>query len=81
MKIKGALIDKCQELIKSFNPVTHSIDTHVSEYLGDVTEKVGSFEILLHIMIYFVAGKCFHSAGCLWMVQGTKSIGSKLDTG
>ena len=39
-KIKGTLIDKCQELIKSFNPVTHSIDTHVAEHLGDVTEKV-----------------------------------------
>ena len=38
-KIKGSIIDKCQELIKSFNPVTHSIDTHVEEILGDTKSK------------------------------------------
>lgn len=34
------MIAKCQELLKSFNPVTHSIDTHCLEALGDVHAAV-----------------------------------------
>lgn len=34
---KGYIVAKCEELIKNFNPVTHSIDTHCYQYLGDVT--------------------------------------------
>ena len=36
---KGYIIQKCLELIKCFNPVTHSIDTHCLHHLGDVTAK------------------------------------------
>jgi hypothetical protein len=38
--LKGELIDKCHELIKSFNPVTHSIDSHVTDAIGDPKAKV-----------------------------------------
>ena len=36
---KANIIDKCQDLIKSFNPVTHSIDTHIDEAIGDTKSK------------------------------------------
>ena len=42
-RIKASMIDKCQELIKSFNPVTHSIDTHVNENLGNTKAKVRQY--------------------------------------
>eukprot|EP01035_Chromulina_nebulosa_P027880 gene27880-36726_t len=32
----GWMVSKCQELIRTFNPVTHSVDTHCLEALGDV---------------------------------------------
>ncbi len=28
----------CEKLLKTYNPVTHSIDTHCLEQLGDVTK-------------------------------------------
>ena len=37
---KGWMIKKCEELMRSFNPVTHSIDTHCLENLGDVKKPV-----------------------------------------
>lgn len=35
---KEYIISKCVELIRSFNAVTHSIDTHVGDQLGDVSK-------------------------------------------
>lgn len=32
---KAALIKACEELIKSFNPKTVTLDTHAAEVLGD----------------------------------------------
>lgn len=37
---KQSIIGRCEDLIRSFNPVTHSIDTHCAEVLGDVTLPV-----------------------------------------
>ena len=37
----GALITQSLEIMKSFNPVTHSIDTHIMDKLGD-TSKPGT---------------------------------------
>lgn len=34
---KAQVIKKCEELIRSFNPVTHSIDTHCLQHLGDTS--------------------------------------------
>ena len=31
---KVEVIKKCEEYIKSYNPITHSIDTHVNEQLS-----------------------------------------------
>ncbi|KAJ1428363.1 hypothetical protein B484DRAFT_395966 [Ochromonadaceae sp. CCMP2298] len=31
-----SVLARCEDLIKTFNPVTHSIDTHCAEVLGDV---------------------------------------------
>lgn len=31
---KGRAIKRCEDLIRSYNPVTHSIDTHCSHHLG-----------------------------------------------
>jgi hypothetical protein len=36
----ASIIAQCEAIIKSFNPVTHSIDTHVLDVLGDVTLPV-----------------------------------------
>ena len=36
----GWMVSKCQELIRTFNPVTHSVDTHCQEALGDVKSPV-----------------------------------------
>lgn len=35
-----SVIEKCENIIKSFNPITHSIDTHITDILGDVTSAV-----------------------------------------
>lgn len=34
------MILKCIDMIKTFNPVTHSIDTFVLEQIGDTTSNV-----------------------------------------
>jgi len=34
------VIGLCQEIIKSFNPKTHSIDSHCFEKLGDTSKPV-----------------------------------------
>ena len=38
----GWMVSKCQDLIRTFNPVTHSVDTHCLEALGDVKSPVSS---------------------------------------
>ena len=38
----GWMVSKCQELIRTFNPVTHSVDTHCLEALGDVKSPVST---------------------------------------
>lgn len=40
------MIAKCQEIIKNFNPVTHSVDTICLEHLGDVNLPTSSPENL-----------------------------------
>lgn len=40
---KRNLISACEELIRSYNPITHSIDTHLLEKLGDVSQPVTKF--------------------------------------
>jgi len=35
---KEYIIQQCEKLIRSYNPTTHSIDTHAKEQLGDVTK-------------------------------------------
>lgn len=58
MKQKGPdknkfIIDKCMELIKIFNPVTHSIDTLCLEHLGDVTSPDAKPEnVLIQQIVY-----------------------------
>jgi hypothetical protein len=39
---KIEIVRKCEELIRSYNPITHSIDTHVNESLAKKS-KVFSF--------------------------------------
>ena len=36
---KSQCIAKCEALIRSFNPVTHSIDTHLTEHLGNTSSS------------------------------------------
>ena len=38
----GWMVSKCQELIRTFNPVTHSVDTHCLEALGDIKSPVST---------------------------------------
>lgn len=42
------IISKCIELIRTFNPVTHSIDTFIAEKLGNASKPVS--HIFIHIM-------------------------------
>ena len=42
----ASIIAQCQAIIKSFNPVTHSIDTHVLDVLGDVTLPVSDLLVI-----------------------------------
>jgi hypothetical protein len=37
---KRDLIQASLELIKSYNPVTHSVDTHLMDKLGDLSRPV-----------------------------------------
>jgi hypothetical protein len=37
---KSYVISKCIELIRTFNPVTHSIDTFIAEKLGSTSKPV-----------------------------------------
>ena len=39
---KVEIIKKCEELIRSFNPITHSVDSHVQDHLSGKT-KVNNF--------------------------------------
>jgi hypothetical protein len=41
MATKNEVIKKCEELIRTFNSITHSIDTHVQDHLA-VKSKVGA---------------------------------------
>lgn len=78
-----SVIQACDDLIRSFNPVTHSIDTHCSDALGDVTSPVclctcGSTDNSLSgnitIDVFFSAdrkaGERSNSANCVRLVQG-----------
>lgn len=38
------IISKCVELIRTFNPVIYSIDTFVTEHLGDTSKPVSYSE-------------------------------------
>ncbi len=74
-----SIIQGCAGLIKSFNPVTHSIDTHCSDFLGDCTSPVSlcnlgfvpgirDFIINIYVLECQCRG-CLNAADCLWMVQ------------
>lgn len=58
MKPKGPdpnkqIVDKCIEMIRTFNPVTHSIDTWCLEHLGDVTSPDAKPEnVLIQQIVY-----------------------------
>jgi hypothetical protein len=43
------VIQSCVDIIRSFNPVTHSVDTHCAEILGDVTSQVKQISFPFHI--------------------------------
>mmetsp|Transcript_2179 Transcript_2179/g.3419 ORF Transcript_2179/g.3419 Transcript_2179/m.3419 type:complete len:787 (+) Transcript_2179:73-2433(+) len=50
---KKSPIERCEDLIRTFNPVTHSIDTHITEALGDVTKADAKPEdILIQQVVY-----------------------------
>lgn len=49
----ASIIAQCQAIIKSFNPVTHSIDTHVLDVLGDVTLPV-SDSLVIGSLVAFI---------------------------
>jgi hypothetical protein len=36
----GGIISICIDVIRTFNPVTHSVDTHCTDKLGDVFSQV-----------------------------------------
>ena len=47
------IVATCEKIIKSFNPVTHSVDTHCLEVLGDVTKPDATPEnILMQQIVY-----------------------------
>ena len=50
----GWMVSKCQDLIRTFNPVTHSVDTHCLEALGDVKSLVSIKNLIVKIMIIFL---------------------------
>jgi hypothetical protein len=53
MSNKGDLVKRAEGIIKSFNPVTHSIDTHCSETLGDYSMETGSPEnVFIQQIVY-----------------------------
>jgi hypothetical protein len=48
-----SIIERCEDLIRTYNPVTHSIDTHCSEVLGDVTKPEALPEsVLIQQIVY-----------------------------
>jgi hypothetical protein len=44
---KGEVLQKCEEFIRTFNPVTHSIDSHIETQLAKKS-KVSVTTSLLH---------------------------------
>jgi hypothetical protein len=71
---KGYIIQKSVELIKSFNPTLHSIDTHCLEHLGDTNKPVryffSQFNFYKTILVLegLKTGKCLHPTNTVWMV-------------
>jgi hypothetical protein len=56
---KANVIRKCEELIRTFNPITHSIDTHIQEQLKKkskvyLTIVFTVFTIFMTDIIYIV---------------------------
>lgn len=47
------IVGICEEIILSFNPTTHSIDTHVLEKVGDTNKPVRTlhFDVFAWILI------------------------------
>ncbi len=51
----AALISRCEDIIKSFNPITHSIDTHCKEQLGELGTAQGKPDaVFVHQVVYGV---------------------------
>lgn len=87
----GDVIRTCIELIRTFNPVTHSIDTHCSENLGDVSGPVRlkngnvkkKYKLpLRHLFSVFVPGcqrgEYHDSTDCVWVAKGESCPQSQL---
>ena len=36
------MVQKCIDTIRTFNPVTHSIDTHIADKIGDISRPVSA---------------------------------------
>ena len=36
------MIQKCIDIIRTFNPVTHSIDSHIADKIGDISRPVSA---------------------------------------
>jgi hypothetical protein len=52
-KVETNVIATCERLLKSYNPVTHSIDTHCLEQLGDVTRpEANPQNVLIQQIVY-----------------------------
>ena len=50
---KESMIQRCIDLIRSFNPVLHSIDTHVDEALGNVSKvDASSANVFIQQVVY-----------------------------
>jgi hypothetical protein len=56
---KGEVLQKCEEFIRLFNPVTHSIDTHIETQLAKKSK-------VLFNLKHVVMNKGLHPYTTLW---------------
>ena len=50
------VVAECEDIIKSFNPTTHSIDSYLLERVGDTTKPDAKAE---HVLIQQLVYGCF----------------------
>lgn len=82
-----SLISRCLETIRSFNPVTHSIDTHIEEQFNNLVSVMRKFQHcsccirVLIPLLYILYAFLMHFSGKATATRTTSPSSSRWCTG